>query len=103
MAGYYVDSAAAGGGDGSEGSPFNALSSLNWTTIASDISGGGTATIYLKRGSVFRETLTVGTSGVSARRLTIRDYSTGNKPVIAGSNIVSTWTAYESGAAWRCK
>jgi hypothetical protein len=75
--GVYVDSAAAGGGDGSEALPFNNLAD------ARDAVGNG-ETIYLKRGSVFTEqTLRLDKKiGV-----TVRDYGTGSKPVIDGNDI----------------
>lgn len=96
----YVDSDAAAGGDGTIGTPFDALSDLNWTTIAGYVAGGDTVYVNLARGSVFRETLTIGASGASGRPITIQAYGTGDKPVIKGSDDIGTWTAYESGAGF---
>lgn len=83
MATYYVDSAAAndlGAGTTSE---------TAWKTLALGAALNAGDQVYLNRGCVWREQLTV-----PAASLTLGAYGVGAKPVISGANVISTWTAY---------
>ena len=79
---FYVD--AAGGNDSNAGT-----SSNPWQTLAkvaaSTIPSG--STIYLKRGSIWYEQLTIPSSGI-----TIDSYGTGTLPRIDGSREITGWT-----------
>ena len=85
---YYVD--ATNGNDSNDGL---ALSTA-WKTIAkvnaSNFQPGDF--ILFKRGEIWREQLTVPSSGTSGHPITFGAYGTGNNPVISGANIASTWT-----------
>lgn len=82
---YYVKN---GGSDALAGTS----DALAWATLAkvsaSSYSPGDT--IYLKRGSIWRESLTNPSSGNSGSWITYKNYGTGAKPQILGSN-TSTW------------
>ena len=70
---YYVDCAAGAGGDGSIGTPWDAIADVNGATFSAGDN------VYFKKGCTFRETLTVPSNGV-----TFGAYSTGAKPIISG-------------------
>jgi len=93
----YIDSTASAGGNGTIGTPWNAFSSINWTTATSAITAGSVVNINLKRGSLFRTNLAIGASGVAGRPLVVQAYGTGNKPVINGADIVTSWSASGAG------
>jgi parallel beta-helix repeat protein len=48
--------------------------------------------ILFKRGEIWREQLTVPSSGISGHPIKFGTYGTGDDPVISGANIVATWT-----------
>lgn len=81
MANKYADSTVAGPGAGTIGDPFKRLSSV--------VLGAG-ETLFLKCGSVFRETLPA--ASIAAATLTVTSYGTGALPIICGSDIVTNWT-----------
>ncbi len=84
---FYVD--AAGGSDsnaGTSSNPWQTLAKVSASTIPSG------STIYLKRGSVWYEQLTIPSSGI-----TIDSYGTGTLPRIDGSKEISGWTDEGSG------
>jgi hypothetical protein len=87
VANHYVDSSAAGGGDGSIGTPWNTIAQVNAHTFVAD------DFIYFKCGSLFREQLTIGQSGSSGHPITYASYDTGAKPKIFGSVQLTTWTS----------
>ena len=82
----YIDSAAAPGGDGTIGTPYNTLSDINWTTVQGWVTGGDTVYVNLAKGSTFNETMTVGASGASGRPVTVQAYGSGDDPIIDGEN-----------------
>jgi len=91
---YYVDSSAANGGNGSAGSPWNDLTDITGVAAGD--------TVLLKRGSVWRQTLTIGASGTQAARITFGAYGEGERPLIKASADLSggatyRWTASGSG------
>jgi hypothetical protein len=94
----YVDSANAQAGNGSESNPYNRLSLINWTSVATNVAVGTPVTINLKRGSTFRETLNVGASGSSNAPIIIKDYGEGDLPIIRGDTVLTGWTPQPSGA-----
>jgi len=81
----YIDSGADPGGDGSYGSPYDAVGDINWTT-------GGANSIYdwvaadhdvfinFAGGGSYTSGLAVDTSGVEGHPITIRPYGSGDKP-----------------------
>lgn len=84
---FYVD--AAGGSDsnaGTSSNPWQTLAKVSASTIPSG------STIYLKRGSVWYEQLTIPSSGI-----TIDSYGTGTLPKIDGSKEISGWTVEGGG------
>ena len=72
-----------------------------WKTIARVNTGPLAAgdTVYFQRGDTWRETLNPPNSGNSANRITFTAYGSGNKPVISGANVVSSWSAFGGGTA----
>jgi len=100
MASYYVDTAADTGGDGTTPEltgvhcAFKTLAQVNAATfVAGDV-------INLRRGCLWRETLTIGETGSSGSPITYTAYGTGGQPKISGANLVSTWTNM-SGNIWQ--
>ena len=95
----YIDSSVAGGGVGSEADPYSAFSEINWTTggdnSITDYYAGSPAasvTINLQKGELWREALTIGSSGTAAYRLTTQAYGAGDAPIINGSDVIETWS-----------
>lgn len=83
MATYYVNQ--SGGDDDATG----LSEALAWKTLAKvGTDAGAGDTVLLKRGEVWRETLTV-----PADTMTIADYDAGALPLIKGSEVFATWTA----------
>lgn len=82
---YYVDAAAAGGGNGTEGSPWNALSSLSGQTTA------GGCRVYLK-GNFGLLAVTSGTfAGTSDSYILFQPWPNDSTP--------ATWTSQSTGAS----
>lgn len=73
-----------------------------WATL-SKVSGSTFSAgdrILLKRGGLWRETLTLGQSGTSGARITIGAYGAGAAPVISGGTVRTGWTVH-SGAVYK--
>lgn len=89
---YYVD--ATNGNDNNDG----LSTSTAWKAIAkvniSTFNPGDY--ILFKRGEVWREQLTVPSSGESGNPITFGDYGIGDHPVISGLNIVTGWEKTET-------
>ena len=66
-----------------------------WKTIAKVNASSFTPgdQILLKRGEVWRETLTVPSSGAAGKPITFGAYGSGVQPILNGSHLVSSWTA----------
>jgi hypothetical protein len=78
---YYVDCSAGSNGNGSNGSPWNTLTSVNNTSFS-----GGDA-ILLKRGTTCYGMAAPQGSGSSSSPITLGAYGSGARPIIsAGSN-----------------
>ena len=91
---YYVSN--VGGNDNSDGrsvnNPWQTISKVNRTSFSPGDS------VFFKCGELWRETLTIPSSGTSAAPVFFGSYSTGAKPKIYGSN-TTAWTNY-SGNIW---
>jgi hypothetical protein len=94
----YCDSQNALAGDGSLGNPFRSLASINWTTVQGWINSGDDVSVQLKRGSVFREALTVAASGAQSHPLRLIDFGNGDKPRVTGDSNYTGWVQYISGS-----
>lgn len=81
---YYVKN---GGNDALSG----ADDANAWATIAKVMTSAGSGdTIYFKRGSIWREQLTIPASGI-----TLDAYGTGDKPIISGADVISgSWSVH---------
>ena len=66
--------------------PFQHIAEVNALTYAA-----GDQILFAK-GQTWRETLTVPTSGSAGTPITIGTYGTGAKPIIKGSDIITSWT-----------
>jgi len=93
---YYVDQ--TGGDDGNTGLATDDA----WKTIAKvngeTFSAGDS--ILFKRGEIWREQLTVPSSGSSDSPITFGSYGSGNLPIISGADLVTTWTADGQSNTW---
>jgi hypothetical protein len=88
---YYVANAGSDAADGlTPATAWQTISKINGLTI---LSGTG---INFNKGDTWHEILTVPSSGISGNPIVFGSYGTGNKPIIDGSDIVSTWTADNS-------
>jgi parallel beta-helix repeat protein len=90
---FYVDS--RGGNDSNVGTN----SSAPWRTLAKvnalQLEPGDT--VYLKRGSLWRETLTPKGNGTPGEPITITAYGMGDPPTVNGSDPVTGWVATSDG------
>lgn len=83
---YYVSNTGSDAANGtSTGTPWQTISKVNGTSfVADDI-------ILFKRGNLWREQLTVPTSGTSGHPITFGAYDFGSKPLINGADVVTGW------------
>lgn len=86
----YIDSGAAGGGDGSLATPWDALADIVWVDLQTVIDGGDPVSVNLKRGSTFNEDLIVQAYGTSSDSITIQVYDSGAKPTLNATEITQT-------------
>ena len=95
---YYVDNTCSNNGDGSSQTcalspgatgPFNSIANMQ-------IKSGGYSQddqIQLKKGKIFRETLTPPSSGSTGHPITFGAYGSGASPIINGADLLaSSWT-----------
>lgn len=92
MASYYVDKTLGDdAGTGAIGDPWEYFPGMPSYT------GGVTPQpddfIYGKRGEIWREQLTVPSSGTSGHPITFGAYGTGDDPIISGAEIITGWTS----------
>jgi len=88
---FYIDSSGSDTNSGrSPSSPWKTLARINSTAL------GPGDTVYLKRGSLWRETLIVNGSGAAGAPITITAYGVGALPAISGANVVTGWAAYSN-------
>ena len=93
---YYVD--ATGGNDTKLGlNPEEAWQTIAKVNAASLQPGDG---VLLRRGQVWRETLTVPSSGALGTPITFGAYGSGADPILNGADIITTWTQY-AGTTWQ--
>lgn len=84
-AGYFFDSEAPDGGDGSYSHPFNDISAVK----SLDIKAG--ESLYLKRDSLFKGSLVLsGLNGTNEQPITVTAYGTGEDPAIDGDDSEGT-------------
>ena len=93
---YYVD--ATGGNDSNAGTTTN----FAWKTISkvngSFFSAGDK--VLFKKGEIWREQLSVPSSGSTSSPITFGAYGSGANPVISGSRLVTTWNNLGGGSVW---
>jgi hypothetical protein len=82
---HYV--AVGGGGAGTLVSPFATIAQVNAHSFAAGDS------ILFNRGDVWRETLTVPSSGSAGSPIVFSAYGTGSDPIIDGSALLTSWTS----------
>ncbi|HOC57257.1 MAG TPA: putative Ig domain-containing protein [Verrucomicrobiota bacterium] len=95
----YVDASNPQNGDGSEASPFQRLALIDWQFVSNRIAAGAQVSVKLKRGSTFRENLTLGASGSDLAPVIITSYGEGPAPIIRGDTAVTGWTAQSTNPA----
>lgn len=87
--GYFFDSSAADGGDGSYSHPFNNISAAESLDIAAGES------LYLKRGSNFAGSLRlIGLAGTEEEPITVTAYGEGEDPKIDGDGLEGSGVVY---------
>ena len=93
---YYVSSTLGNDSNSgiSESAPWASLAKVN----ASTFNAGDQ--ILLKRGDVWRETLTIPNSGTSGKYITFGGYDIGDNPKILGSVQATTWSATGINNVW---
>lgn len=84
MADYYISkSTGNNSNNGTINSPWETLSKLSTAGLQPGDK------IYLKRGDIWKETLTVPVSGNSSNKITFDAYGTGVNPIITGKDIIA--------------
>lgn len=98
---YYVN--ATSGSDSDDGLTIDTA----WQTIAKVNAASFSAAdiVAFKRGELWREQLTVPSSGVAGAYIDIDAYGSGEDPIISGADLVTTWTVavnnvYSASVAW---
>ncbi len=92
---FYVDSSGNDLNSGrSASSPWKTLRKVNSTALEpGDV-------VYLKRGSLWRETLVIDGSGTGDAPITVTAYGSGAPPTISGADVVRGWSLY-SGSIYK--
>jgi hypothetical protein len=87
---YYVDNCVTVGSDSNNGtSPSTPWLTINKVNISSFSAGDS---ILFRRTCTFREQLTVPSSGSAGNVITFGAYGSGAKPILNGTQLVSSWT-----------
>jgi hypothetical protein len=95
---YYVDSAnGSDSNPGTQTEPWKTVTKVNSTTFSPGQSVG------FARGEAWRETLAPGQSGTATSPITFGAYGTGARPVINGSDVVSSFVADTVAGVWAAK
>jgi hypothetical protein len=93
MTNYYIADVAGGGNNGNSG----LTELLPWLTIAyaqAQLTGDQSDnSLLFKCGCTWREMFSPAMYGTAGHVFTIGSYSTGAKPIINGSNLLTSWTA----------
>ena len=98
---YYVD--ATNGNDRNDAlTPSTALKTISKVNNSNFQPGDF---ILFKRGEMWREQLTVPSSGSPGKPITFGAYGTGDNPVISGADLITVWTVakdsiYQAACAW---
>lgn len=87
---YYVS--ADGDNDNDGLSPESSWSSLARATSVGLEPGD---TVFLKRGSVFRETLYVPAGGEADKPITFAAYGEGDRPIVTGADVLGDWAVFD--------
>ncbi len=95
---YYVNSAADAGGDGTTWALTGAHRAFKTIAQVNAASFSPGDSVLFNRGDIWREQLTIPSSGSAGRPITFGAYGTGALPILNGSDVVSTWTAVSGGA-----
>jgi len=96
MASYYVDATLGDDSNpGTQTQPWKTISKVNSTSFSAGDN------IYFKRGEVWRETLTVPSSGSNGNLITFGAYGNGDKPKITGADIETGWTGPDENGVWQ--
>lgn len=93
---YYVSSSdpnRSDTGPGSQSQPWATVAKVNASTFAPG------DTIYFKSGDLWREMLTVPSSGNASGRIAFTSYGSGAKPILSGAEAVTGWTVSPTGTA----
>lgn len=91
----YIDSTYSGAEAGTITEPYNSLADISAQNI------GPSTTIYLKRGSVFRETFNPASmKGTDSQPVVFDAYGTGSDPVIRGAQHITGWTDSNQDGIW---
>jgi hypothetical protein len=67
---------------------------VSWTALQGATPEAAGDTVSFRKGETFREQITVPASGSSGNEITYTAHGSGADPIIKGSDLVSTWTAY---------
>src|SRR3989337_2636890 len=88
MAIYYVKNGGSDAADGlSDGNAWETIAKVNGSSFNAGDS------VLFKKGSTWREQLTVPSSGSSGSPITFGAYGAGEMPVISGADIITSWTS----------
>lgn len=88
---FYVSNTGSDAADGlTTGTAWQTISKVNGSTFSAGES------ILFNRDDIWREQLTVPSSGGSGNPITIGAYGTGAKPIINGANIYTGWTNFST-------
>jgi Right handed beta helix region len=89
---YYVDSVnGSDSNPGTQASPWKTIAKVNATRLLPG------QTVAFQAGEIWREQLTVSSSGSAGAPITFTSYGSGALPIISGANVFSSWTASASG------
>ena len=100
---YYVDNSCANNGNGTAptcaassggAGPFNSIANAQ-SAVTGNQSGNS---LLLKAGDTFRERYVIPAYGTSGNPFTIGAYGTGTAPIINGANLVTSWSANNTGS-----
>ncbi len=93
---FYVSNGGSDSNSGtSSGHPWQTLAHLNSVSLAPG------STVYLRCGSIFRETLEIGSTGTAGAPVSYGSYgecSGSNLPVISGADLLTAWAAKNVGS-----
>ena len=97
---YYVSNAGDNTASGLSGFPWSHAPGMSGCTDTCDSTTlTGDDVVYLNKGDLWRDTITIPTSGTSGHQITFSSYGSGNLPKIYGSTEVSTWST-SGGNLW---